>query len=144
MCAMGMMKKWPGMYRTGIDEDAPANIGTGDEVEGPLQGQDINNGTGDGVEGTLEGEDNNVVGQSVENVNRMPALEDEGVVDIDDNMPLNGIFPPCVQRTETPVGPTLVRLGNERKNASRRPPRHPTVARSNCNRESRMVQSNIS
>jgi hypothetical protein len=130
--------------QNGNDEDTPANVGTGDEVEGPLQGQDINNGTGDGVERTLEGEDNNVAGQSLENVNCMPALEDEGAADIDDNMPLNGVFPPCVQGTATPVGPTLVRLGNERRNASRRPPRHNTIARTNCNQESRTVQSNIS
>jgi hypothetical protein len=126
------------------DEDATTNVGTSDEVEGPLQGQDINNGTSDGVERTLKGEDNNVVGQSVENVNRMPIPEDEGAADTNDNMPLNGVFPPCVQRTATPVGPTLVMLGNERRNALRRPPRHHTVARSNRNQESRTIQSNIS
>jgi hypothetical protein len=49
-----------------------------------------------------------------------------------------------VQPTATLVGPTLVRLGNERRNASRRPPRHNTVARTNRNRESRTAQSNIS
>jgi hypothetical protein len=39
-------------------------------------------------------------------------------------MPLIGVFLLCIQRTTTLVGPTLVRLGNERKNASRRPPRY--------------------
>jgi hypothetical protein len=150
-----------GNVQNGNDEDVLANVGTGDEVEGPLQGQDINNGTGDGVEGTLEGEDNIVAGQSLEeavgdglecsnpeqlneNVSHMPAPEDKGAVDTNDNMPLVGVFPRCVQCTPSPVGPTLVRLGNERRNASRRPPRYHTVARNNCNQDSRTVQSNIS
>jgi hypothetical protein len=81
-----------GNVQNGNDKDAPANVGTGDEVEGPLQGQDIDNGTGDGVEVTLKGEDNNLAGQSVENVNRVPAPEDEGAVDTNDNMPLNVFF----------------------------------------------------
>jgi hypothetical protein len=59
-------------------------------------------------------------------------------------MPLNVACPNHVQPTATPVGPTLVRLGNERRNASRRLPRHNIVARTNRNRESRIVQSNIS
>jgi hypothetical protein len=59
-------------------------------------------------------------------------------------MPLNGAFPHHVQPMATLVGPTLVRLGNERRNASRRPPRHNTVAWTNRNREPRTVQSNIS
>jgi hypothetical protein len=126
------------------NEDTPANVGTGDEVEGPLQRQDINNGTGDGVERSLKGEDNNGVGQSLENVNCMPAPEDKHATDIEDNMPLNVAYSSHVQPTATPVGPTLVRLGNERRNASRRPPRHNTVARTNRNRESRIAQSNIS
>jgi hypothetical protein len=74
----------------------------------------------------------------------MPASEDEDATDIEDNMPLNGAIPRRVQRTAIPIGPTLVKLGNERRNASRRPPRHNTVAQTNRNRESRTVQSNIS
>jgi hypothetical protein len=130
--------------QNGNNEDAPANVGIGPEVEGPFQRQDINNGTGDGVEGSLEGEDNNGIGQSLENVNRMPAFEDEDAADTEDNMPLNVACPGLVQPTATPIGPTLVRLGNERRNASRRPPRHNTVARTNRNRDSRTVQSNTS
>jgi hypothetical protein len=145
-----------GTVQNGNDEDAPANIGTGNKVEGPLQGQDINKGIGDGVVGALQGEDNNVVGQSLEeavgdgtkcsnleqlngNVNHMAEPQDKGAVDIDDNMPLVGIFPCCVQRMAAPLGPTLVRLGNERRNASKRPPRYHTVARNKCNRDSRTV-----
>jgi hypothetical protein len=128
-----------GNVQNGNDKDIPVNIGTGDEVEGPLQGQDINNGTGNGVEVNLEGQGNNVAGQSLENDNRMPASEDEDVADTEDNMPLNGAFPCRVLPTATPLGPNLVRLGNERRNASRRPPRHNTVARTNRNRESRTV-----
>jgi hypothetical protein len=74
----------------------------------------------------------------------MPVPEDKHAADTEDNMPLNVACPGHVQSTATPVGPTLVRLGNERRNASRRPPRHNTVARTNRNRESRLVQSNIS
>jgi hypothetical protein len=138
-----------GNVQNGNNEDAPANVDTGDEVEGPLQRQDIKNGTGDGVEGSLEGEDNNGAGQSLENVNRMPAPEDKVVANTEDNIPLNVACPGHVQPTATLVGPTLVMLGNERRNASRRnasrrPPRQNTVARTNRNRESRTMQSNIS
>jgi hypothetical protein len=153
--------KMDGNVKNRNDEDDPTNVGIGDEVKGPLQGQDINNGTSDGIEGTLEGKDNNIVGQTMEeavgdgpecsnpkqlneNVSYMPTLEDKDAVDIDDNMPLVGIFPCCVQHTPTLVGPTLVMLGNERRNASRRRLRHHTIARNNRNRDSRMVQSNIS
>jgi hypothetical protein len=126
-----------GNVRNGNDEDAPANVGTSDEVEGPLQGQDINNGIGNGVEGTLEGEDDNIARQSLQNVNRMLASEDEDAADTEDNMPLNIACPVCVQ-------PMATLVGNKRRNASRRPLRHNTVARTNRNRESRIVQSNIS
>ena len=74
----------------------------------------------------------------------MLASEDEDAADIEDNMPLNGAFPHCVQPTTIRVGPNLVRLGNKRRNASRRLPRHNTVARTNRNQEPRIVQSNIS
>jgi hypothetical protein len=74
----------------------------------------------------------------------MSISEDEDAADTEDNMPLNIACPGLVQPTATPIGPTLVRLGNERRNASRRPPRHNMVARTNHNRESRTVQSNIS
>ena len=73
----------------GNNEDAHANIGTGDTVKGPFQKQDINNGTGNGVEGSLEEEDNNGARQSLENVNRMPAPEDKHATDTEHNMPLN-------------------------------------------------------
>ena len=63
----------------------------------------------------------------------MPVPEDEDVADIEDNMPLNVAYLGHVQPMETSIGPTLVRLGNERRNASRRLPRHNTVARTSCN-----------
>jgi hypothetical protein len=69
----------------------------------------------------------------------MPAPEDEHTVDTEDNMSLNVACLGHVQPTATLVGPTLVRLGNERRKASRRPLRHNTVARTNRNRESRTV-----
>jgi hypothetical protein len=63
----------------------------------------------------------------------MPAPEDEDAADTEDNMPLNVAYPSHVQPMATPVGPTLVRLGNERRNVSRRPPRHNTVVWTNRN-----------
>jgi hypothetical protein len=74
----------------------------------------------------------------------MAEPQDNGVADIDDNMPLVGVFPCCIQRMTAPIGPTLVKLGNKRRIASKRPPRRHMVSRNNRNRDSRTVQSNIS
>jgi hypothetical protein len=59
-------------------------------------------------------------------------------------MSLDGIFGPRIQRTALPIGPTLVRLGNARMNAARRPPQHHTVIRNNWTLHSRTGHSNIS
>jgi hypothetical protein len=74
----------------------------------------------------------------------MAKPQEEGATETDDNMPLVGIFPLRIQHMAAHIGPTLVSLGNARRNTSRRPPRHHTVARNNCNHDSRTVQSNIS
>jgi hypothetical protein len=67
----------------------------------------------------------------------------EGATDPEDEMPLGGIFCPCVHRTAPPVGPTLVTLGNARKNGVRRPPRHHMVVRNIRNIHGRTGQFNI-
>jgi hypothetical protein len=58
-------------------------------------------------------------------------------------MLLDGTFRPCVHRTAPPVGPILVMLGNARRNAARRSPRHHTVVRNNRTTHGRTGQSNI-
>ena len=63
----------------------------------------------------------------------MLASEDKDATDIEDNMPLNVACLVHVQPTATLVDPTLVKLGNKKKNASRRPPGHNMVARTNRN-----------
>ena len=58
-------------------------------------------------------------------------------------MPLGRLFGPCVRRTPPLIGPTLVMLGNARRNAATRPPRYPMVVRNNRIVHSRTGQSNI-
>jgi hypothetical protein len=58
-------------------------------------------------------------------------------------MLLDGTFHPCVHRMAPPVGLTLVMLGNARRNAARKPPRHHTVIRNNRTTHGRTMQSNI-
>jgi hypothetical protein len=59
-------------------------------------------------------------------------------------MSISGMLSICTQCTPPLVGPTLVRLGNARRNAIRRPPRHHTVVQNNGTVDSRTVQPNIS
>jgi hypothetical protein len=58
-------------------------------------------------------------------------------------MLLDGTFRPCVYCTAPPVGPTLVTLGNARRNATRRPPRYHTIIRNNRTTYGRTGQSCI-
>ena len=67
----------------------------------------------------------------------------EGATDPEDEMPLDGVFCPCVHRTLLPVGPTLVLLGNARRNVVRRPPRYHTIVWNNCFAHRRTKQSSI-
>jgi hypothetical protein len=57
-------------------------------------------------------------------------------------MPLGGIFRPSVYRTAPPIGPTLVILGNARRNGIRRPPGHHTIVRNNRSIHGLTGQSN--
>jgi hypothetical protein len=57
-------------------------------------------------------------------------------------MPLGGIFRPSVHCMAPLVGPTLVTLGNARRNGVRRPPRYHTVVRNNRSIQGRIGQSN--
>jgi hypothetical protein len=59
-----------------------------------------------------------------ENFDQETTSQLEGVADVEDEMPLGGLFGPRIHRTPPPVGPILLALGNIRKNATRRPPRH--------------------
>jgi hypothetical protein len=58
-------------------------------------------------------------------------------------MPVDGIFCPHIHRTPPPIGPTLVMLGNARRNVVRSPPQYHTVVRNNCTIYGRTEQSNI-
>jgi hypothetical protein len=59
-------------------------------------------------------------------------------------MPLDGIFHPRVQCMPLPVGPTLIRLDNARKNVAKRLPRYHMVVWNNGTLHSRTEQSYIS
>jgi hypothetical protein len=78
-----------------------------------------------------------------ENLNQGTIPQLEGAIDPEDEMPLGGIFHPSVHRTAPPVGPTLVTLGNARRNGVRRPPRYHTVVLNNRSIHGRTGQSNI-
>ena len=67
----------------------------------------------------------------------------EGAIDPEDEMPLDGMIYPRVYHTPPLVGPTLVSLGNARKNAVRRPPRYHMVVRNNCITYEKTGQSSI-
>jgi hypothetical protein len=69
-----------------------------------------------------DGPEFNIPQQLNENFDQETAPQQESVADTEDEMPLDGIFRPRIRRMPPPVHPTLVRLGNTRKNAVRRPP----------------------
>jgi hypothetical protein len=77
-----------------------------------------------------------------ENLNQGTTPQLEGATDPEDEMPLGGIFRPSVYRTAPPVGPTLVMLGNARRNGIKRLPRHHTVVQNKRNIHGRNGQSN--
>jgi hypothetical protein len=78
-----------------------------------------------------------------ESLDQETAPQLEGVADPKDEMPLGGLFCPHIHRMPPLVGPTLVTLGNARKNATRRPPRNHMVVRNNRTVHSRTGQLNI-
>jgi hypothetical protein len=63
-------------------------------------------------------------------------------MDPEDEMPLDGIFRPSLYRMASSIGPTLVMLGNARRNGVRRLPRYHTVVRNNRSVHRRTRQSN--
>ena len=67
----------------------------------------------------------------------------EGAIDPEDEMPLDGMIRPRVYHTPPHVGPTLVSLGNTRRNTVRRPSRHHMVVQNNCTIYGRRRQSSI-
>jgi hypothetical protein len=77
-----------------------------------------------------------------ENLNQGTAPQLEGATDPEDEMPLDGIFCPSVHRTAPPVGPTLVTLGNARRNGINMLPRYYTVVWNNRGIHGRTGQSN--
>jgi hypothetical protein len=54
-----------------------------------------------------------------ENFDHGTAPQHKGVAETEDDIPLIGIFPSHVQCAPPHVGPTLIRLSNARRNASR-------------------------
>jgi hypothetical protein len=89
-----------------------------------------------------QGPEINIPQRLNENLDQESAPQLEGATDIEDKMPLDGIFCPRVHRTPPPVGLTLVTLGNARRNVARRPPRYHTVVQDNCTIHRRTGQSN--
>ena len=77
------------------------------------------------------------------NVDQENVPQLKGTTDLGNEMLLDGIFYPCVHCTVPPIDPTLVTLGNARKNAIRRLPQHHTVVRNNRTTYRRTRQSNI-
>ena len=67
----------------------------------------------------------------------------EGAIDPEDEMLLGGVFHPRIHYMPPLVGPTLVSLGNARRNAIRRPPRHQIVVWNNRTTHGRTGQSSI-
>ena len=78
-----------------------------------------------------------------ENFDHRTTPQQEGVVKTEDDISLDGIFLPCVQCTPPLVGPTLVRLGNVRKNAIRKLAQHHMVVWNNRIFHSKTMQLNI-
>jgi hypothetical protein len=125
--------------RNGNDEEASNNDVSGDKVQGAFQGQK-NNVPKEPEEVTVrdKAEFNNQQHLN-ENSNHVTAPQGEVVVETNDNMSLGGMLFVHTQRAPLPVGPALVRLGNARRNALRRPPRYHTVVQNNGTLDSRIV-----
>jgi hypothetical protein len=125
------------------DEEAPNNAAIGGDVQGAFQGQD-NNVPGEPEEVPIQHRPKINIPQDLnENLDQETALQLEGVADPEDEMPLGRLFGPRIRRTPLPVGPTLVMLGNARRNAVTGPPRYQTVVRNNHIVHSRTGLSNI-
>jgi hypothetical protein len=124
------------------DEDAPNNAAVGGDVHASLKG--LQNDILGQLKEVLvqQGPEINIPEGLNENLNQGTAPQLEGATDLEDEMPLGGIFHPSVHRMARPVGPTLVMLGNERRNGIRRPPRHHTVVQNNRRIHKRIGQSN--
>jgi hypothetical protein len=125
------------------DEEAPNNVVVGGDVQAAFQGLQ-NDVPGQPEEVPIQqGPEINIPEGLNENLNQETVPQLEGATDPEDEMPLVGIFCPRVHCTAPPVGPTLVTLGNERRNGVRRLPRHHTIVRNNRNIHGRTGQSNI-
>jgi hypothetical protein len=90
-----------------------------------------------------QGPEINILEGQNENVDQEIAPQLDGAIDPGDEILLDGTFHPCVHRTTPPVGPTLVTLGNVRRNTAKRQARHHMVVRNNRTTHGRIGQSNI-
>jgi hypothetical protein len=132
-----------GNVQNGNDEEAPNNTSVGGDIQGALQRQD-NNVLGEPEEVPVQyGPEINIPQDLNENLDQETAPQLEGVADPKDEMPLGGLFCPHIHRMPPLVGPTLVALGNVRRNAATRPPRYQMGVRNNRIVHPRTGQSNI-
>ena len=128
--------------RNGNDEEAPNNVAIGGDVQASFEGLQ-NDILRQSEEVPVQQQPQINIPEGLnENLNQGTAPQLEGATDSQDEMPLGGIFCPNIYRTAPPIGPTLVMLGNARKNGVRRPPKHQTVVRNNCSIHGLTRQSN--
>ena len=69
----------------------------------------------------------------------MTDLQYKGVAKTNNDMPIIEMLSTPTQCTPSHVHPTLIRLGNVRRNTSRRPPQHHMVVLNNSTLDSRIV-----